>query len=66
SIGSMADIEQATADEVGVPVDKLRDEDVKKEYAQKRYKEYQDNLSDEDKEYLKEKWGKIGLNSNTK
>ena len=59
SIGSMADIEQATADEVGVPVDKLRDEDVKKEYAKKRHQEYMDRLDILDKEYLEEKYGEI-------
>ena len=59
SIGSMADIEQATADEVGVPVDKLRDEDVKKEYAQKRHQEYVERLDILDREYLEEKYGEI-------
>jgi len=43
----------------GVSVDKLRDEDVKKEYAQKRHQEYMDRLDILDKEYLEEKYGEI-------
>ncbi len=57
SVGNMSQIDKAVADKIGVSVDRLKDDDVKKEYSNKKYQEYLNGLSDEDKEYLEEKYG---------
>jgi len=59
SLGHMNQIDKAVADEVGVPVDKLDDEDVRKEFMEKKHQEYLDRLDKLDREYLEEKYGEI-------
>ena len=44
SLGNMNQIDKAVADEVGVSVDKLDGEDVRKEFMEKKHQEYLDRL----------------------
>jgi len=62
-VGHFEECQRAVADEVGVPVDKLNDREEVKKFADKKYQDYLDSLTDEEKKHLEEKYGEIKWNS---